>query len=174
MHRVGLRVPGRLGPRSRLREGLAVRARVTAGPGSLRARAGRAMAAASSSALPQPSPVASPPAARPARACPLRPPTWRGPFVSAAFRPFVPGHGVTSSGELAGPFLDGGPVPGNPVTVTRSGRSPFFKPALPHTSASQLGSSKASEHRRGRRSFCRKPRVYCPTLKCQPRVASRH
>lgn len=47
-----------------------------------------------------------------------------------------------------------GLVSGDPVMVTRSGQSPFFKPFLPHTSASQLGRSEVSEPSRGRQSFC--------------------
>lgn len=46
-----------------------------------------------------------PPAERESRAGSPSPPraTWRGPFVWAAFRPFVPVPGVASSGEPPGP-----------------------------------------------------------------------
>lgn len=95
--------------------------------------------------------------------------TWLGPFVSAALRPFVPGREVASSGEPAGPVPDRSrSLTGDPVTITRSGQSPLFKPVFPHTSASQLGRSEVSEPRRGGRDFYRNLEVIVQLLNVSP------
>lgn len=174
MRGVWLREPLRLGPRSWLREEVAVRARVTAGAavGSGQGGAGWAGAAAacscSSSALPQR-------CRRGFSACragwPSPPPaTWRGPFVWAA--PLCPCVESPPPGSPPGrPCW--GPVPGDPVTATGSGQSPFFKPVLYRTSASRLRRAEARPAAADGISV-ENPRGYCLTLKRQPRAASGH
>lgn len=78
--------------------------------------------------------------------------TCPGPFVWAAKRLCACAWSCLLGGAPgASPRL--GPVPVDPVTVTGSGQSPFYKPVQPQTSASRLGRAEASEPGRSRRSF---------------------
>lgn len=63
-----------------------------------------------------------------------------------------------------------GTDPGDPVTVTGSGQSPFFKTARLRTSASRLRRAEAREPGGGGRSFGGKSRGDCLALNRQPRA----
>lgn len=68
--------------------------------------------------------------------------TCPGPFVWAAVRLCACAWSRLLGGAPgASPCL--GPVPGDPVTVTGSGQSPFYKPVQPQTSAARLGRAEA-------------------------------
>lgn len=139
--------PSRRGPRSGRGRGRSPGG-LTAGP--RRAGAGRAEAAASLPALPPRPPSARPsaPAARPAAGA------WRGPFVRATGRPFVRVRGLAflfPRARRARPWR--GPVPGDPVTVSGSGQSPYFKSLLPRIAASRPGRADTGQPGPGRGSF---------------------
>lgn len=135
-----------------------------------RGGAGWAGAAASSSALPQRSRRGFFACSASRSRWPSPPPaTWRGPFVWAA--PLCPYVESPPPGSPPGrPWW--GPVPGDPVTVTGSGQSPFFKPVLRRTSASRPGRAEARSQAVADGVSVENPRGYCLTLKRQPRAAS--
>lgn len=164
MSGVRLRPPLRLGSRSWFRRGVAARGRDMA-------RAAVAAGGGRDGLGPPPPPAPShngpagtfPPAERESRAGSPSPPraTWRGPFVWAAFRPFVPVPGVASSGEPPGP------VPGWDRSLGIRLRSPDRVKVHLSEPAGRSGSSGT---RQRQTEFVLKTRGYCLALSRQPRA----
>lgn len=99
-----------------------------------------------SSALPQRSSPGVSACGRARAGSPSPPPeTWLGPFVWAALRPLCAGAWSVRHGGACSAGPQRGLLPGDPVTVTGSGQSTFFKTVLPQTSAPRLVRAGASE-----------------------------